>query len=188
MFEIMLPLACFVAVPLLLVAGVTCLVCCRGTNWRHLVRVSKIFVGCLALLLGGEVLLGFFQLTWRNLPGGILAAGILVSGILWVLLVLGCLLPAEMREVAPVLRWGLKGTTLLCAALVVYTAVFFGGLVAAFAYGQDERVIEHQGQTLVEVEDGWLDTVYEYYEYHGPLVRGSRRLYDSMYEPLDGIK
>ena len=52
-----------------------------------------------------------------------------------------------------------------------------------FAFGDTEKVVEYQGQTLVEVDDGFMDPHWSYYVYHGPLVRGRERVYED-YEPL----
>ena len=48
------------------------------------------------------------------------------------------------------------------------------------------KVVEYQGQTLLEVDTGFLDPLYDYYEYHGPLFRGNERLYSSQYTHIWG--
>ena len=185
MYEVFLPVS-LCGAALLAVIGLGCLLYCRGKNRRHLAWCAGIFISALALLFGGEVLLSLWGLTWRNLPGGVLCAIIMFSGAVGILLTLGCFLPLELPDVAPVLRWAVKGTALLSAGLVLFYALTFGTLLAVFGFGGSEQVVDYQGQALVEVEDGWLDTVYEYYEYHGPLVRGNHCLYTSPFTHIWG--
>lgn len=172
---------------LLALAGGGCLIFCRGTGTRYLARTAWVFATSFILFAGGNLLLERFGLAWRNLPSGVFCAVLLISGALGVLFTLGCFLPLEMSEVAPVLRWTVKGLALLSAGLVLYCALVYGVLFAVFAYGGGERVLEYQGQTLVEVDDSFLDPIYHYYEYHGPLVRGSEPVYERQYSRLDGI-
>lgn len=171
---------------LLALEGLLCLIRCRGTNSRHLARTAWVFVPTLVLFAGGGLILGQFGLAWRNLPSGFFCTVLLISGALGVLFTLGCFLPLEMPEVAPVLRWALKGVTLLSAGWVLYCALIYGTLFSAFSYGGEERMLEYRGQALVEVENGFLDTIYDYYEYHGPMVRGTEPVYARQYTPLGG--
>lgn len=78
---------------------------------------------------------------------------------------------------------GGKGAVLFFAAVVLLVTLWLGPLVLAFAYGNPERIVEYQGQTLLEVDDGFLDPHWSYYVCHGPLFRETERLYDE-YEPL----
>ena len=183
--ELVLP-ADLAGAVLLALVGLGCLIFCRGAGRRYLARTAGVFLSALALFLGGEVVLGLFDLTWRNLPSGLFCAALLISGALGILFTLGCFLPLEMPEVAPVLRWAVKGMALLSAGLVLCCALFYGPLFAVFAFGGEERVLEYQGQTMLEVENGFIDPIYDYYEYHGPLVRGAELVYARQYTPLDG--
>ena len=183
--DLALPAALAGAVLLALV-GLGCLIFCRGTNRRHLAWTACVFVPVFLLFVGGNLLLGLFGLTWRNLPSGLFCAVLLISGALGILFILGCFLPLEMPEVAPVLRWAVKGMALLSAGLVLCCALFYGPLLAVFAFGGEERVLGYRGQTLLEVENGFMDPIYDYYEYHGPLVRGAELVYARQYTPLDG--
>lgn len=169
----------FLCLPLLALLGIGCLFYCRGKNRRHLALTAAVLCDSLLFLLGGEVLLGCFGLTWRNLPAAFLWTVALISGFLCVLLTLGCFLPLELHRWPAALRWGTKITALVCAVLVVYHAAIFGFLLLVFAWGEREQVVEYQGQTLVEVDAGFLDPLYDYYAYHGLLFRGSERLYSS---------
>ena len=184
MIETLFPAAFCGGVPVIGAAGLFCLAKCGGRDRKYLAWTAVVFLCCLFLLLGGSALLGHFGLAWRNLPGGLLCLGLLLSGLLGVVLTLGCFLPMEMPDLAPVLRWTVKTTLALSAVAVLFYAVTFGPLFSALAFEGDERVVTYEGQRLLESEDNWLDTVYEYYEYRGPLVRGSQRLYHSMEAPL----
>ena len=180
LYELLFLAAFYGAMPLTAVFVVAVLILCRGRNWKHLVWAAGIAFGTAVLLFAGEKLLNVFGLAWRNRVAGGLCIVLFLSGLLAILLMLGCLLSAEMKELAPVLRWLIKGIALLCAGLTVCFALFYGGFFAALAYGGGEQVVEYRGKTLVEVEDHWLDTVYEYYAYRGPFVRGEEALYKSL--------
>lgn len=165
--------------PLMALAGLGCLFFCKGKERRRLTWAAGVFLSALALFFGGMVLLGFFDMTWRNLPAAVLCGVLLVSGWAGIVLTLACLLPMEWKEVAPVLRWASKGVIVLFAAVVLVVTLWLGPMLLAFAYSGGERVVEYQGQTLLEVDEGFLDPCYSYYPYHGPLVRGTERLYSS---------
>ena len=171
---------------LLALIGLGCLLFCRGKSRRYLARTAYVFVPTFALFIGGELLLGMFDLTWRSLPAGIFCGVLLLSGIIGILLILCCLLPLEMSELAPCLRWTVKGAALASAGLVLYCALVYGGLLALFGFGGGERVLEYQGQTLLEVDRSFLDPLYDYYQYHGPLVRGNEALYEGLPTHIDG--
>lgn len=178
MFPMLLP-GCAV----LAVVGLGCLIYCKGKYHRYLARTAAVFLGALALLLGGGLLLDCFGLTWRNLPSLALCGILLVSGWVGIIFTLTCFLDVKLPELAPILRWAAKGAVAFFAAVVFIVTLWIGPLGIAFVYGNPERVVDYQGQTLLEVDDGFLDPHYSYYEYHGPLVRGKERVYDG-YEPL----
>lgn len=163
--------------PLMALAALGCLFWCRGRNRRYLAWAAGVFLGVLALFFGGMILLGFFGLTWRNLPALILCTVLLVSGWAGIVLTLACLLPQEWPELAPVLRWTVKGGALLLSSVVLITTIWFGPIFIAFGFGGGERVIQYQGQTLVERMEGFLSPDYSYYSYRGPLVRGTERIW-----------
>ena len=56
----------------------------------------------------------------------------------------------------------------------------------ALVYGNSERVVKYQGQTLLEVDKGFLDPWYSCYAYYGPLVRGMERIWESPYPIKEG--
>lgn len=164
--------------PLMALAALGCLLWCRGQNRRYLAWAAGVFLGALALFFGGMILLGFFGLTWRNLPALILCTVLLVSGWAGIVLTLACLLPQEWREVAPVLRWTVKGGALLLSSVVLVTTIWFGPFFIAFGFGGGEQVVKYEGQVLVERMEGFLSPDYSYYPYHGPLVRGTERVWN----------
>ena len=180
LYELLFLATLYVAMPLTALFVVSVLILFRERNRRHLVWAAGIAFGATGLLVAGEKLLNVFGLAWRNCVAVGLCIVLFLSGLLAILLMLGCLLPAGMEDLAPVLRWLIKGIALLCASLTVCFVLFYGSFFAALTYGGGEQVVEYQGQTLVEVEDHWLESVYEYYTYRGPLVRGEEALYKSL--------
>ena len=172
-----------VASPLLALTGLACLLGCRGKSHGRLAWAWGILAGSLVLSQGGGLWLQSLGLAWRSRPNQLLGWAIWLSWLGVNGFTLGCLLPLELPDLAPVLRRCLKGAVLVCAALSVTSALTFGGLILAFS-GTEERVIRYQGQVLVEETGGFLDPEYNYYVYHGPLVRGSQSLYGARLEPL----
>ena len=166
------------------IIGVCCLVLCRGEeNHKHLVRTTEVFLGTLALLAGGDILLKQFGLTWRGAPEAVLFGVMLVSGWLGVLFTLACFLPLNRPGSNRFLRRAAKAVALFFGALLLVVSLWVGPMMLIFACGDDERVVEYEGQTLVEVNDGFMDPHWSYYVYRGPLVRGRERVYED-YEPL----
>ena len=165
---------CIVLVPV----GIGCLIRCRGKNHRRLVWAAAVFLGALALLFGGEILLGFFGLTWRSRAMLILCGTLLASGWVGIGFTLACALPMEMPNLPEAMRWVAKATTVFFAAVVFLVTLCFGPLALVLIFDNEERVVEYQGQTLLEVDDGFMDLHYSCYEYHGPLVRGTERIYE----------
>lgn len=175
-FVLMFPLALW-GCPLLALAGVGCLALYRGPHRRKLVWTAAVFLTALTLFFGGNILLGFFRLTWRNLPAGVLCLVLLLSGWTGIVLTLMCILPQKWKEVAPVLRVGVKAAVSFFAGLVLLVSLWFGPMLLAFAYGSRDQVVDYQGQRLVERMEGFLAPDCNYYVYHGPLLRGTERVY-----------
>ena len=183
--EILFPLAA-VGVPVLGLAGLYCLLFCKGEeHYKHLVRTAAVFLGAAGLLTGGGAVLGLFGLAWRSGPSVVLFGVMLVSGWIGVALTMACLLPRQWPVVGVVLRRAVKGGLQFLAVLVLLVSLWQGPFLMMFAFGDMERVVEYQGQTLLEVDDGFMDPHWSYYVYHGPLVRGKERVYDE-YSPLWG--
>lgn len=186
LFEALFTATCWVAAPLMAIAALWCLLSCHGRKHLRLVWVAGIFAGSAALLGGGGLLLRQLGLAWRNGPAATLALAFLVSGLAVTILTVDCLIPLEMPDVAPILRRTIKGTALVCAMLILFYAVTMGAIFGMFVFGGDERVLDYEGQKLVEVDDSFLDPVYNYYEYHGPLLRGAQQIYGHQLTTLDG--
>lgn len=182
-FYLLFPMA-LIGFWLLALTGAACLIRCRGKNRRYLAWTAAVFLGALALYFGGLILLGFFQLTWRNLPALILCTVLLLSGWAGIILTLACALPMEWPNVPLILRWPAKGLLVLCAALVLLMTLWIGPLGIAFVYGDSDRVVECQDHRLVERREGFLSPDYSYYAYHGPLVRGTERILNTV-DPIE---
>ena len=184
----LLTFACLAAVPTLALCGIFCLVFLPREGRPHLLPTVAVFAGAFLLLVGGGRLLERFGLAWRNLPSGALSLLLLLSGIAGVVFTLGALLPAELPKLPAVLRWIIKAAAAASAALVLFYALALGGIAINMAFGGEERVVEYEGQTLVEVDRSFLDPWYVYYAYHGPLVRGNEILYDGPTPPWGDVR
>lgn len=182
-FDMLFPLT-LTGVLILALVAIGCLSRCRGKNRRHLAWAAGVFLTALVLFFGGLILLGFFRMTWRSLPSMILLGTLLVSGWMGIVLTMGCFLPMEWPGIPAPLRWVSKGAALLFATVVILETLWFGPLLIVWGFGGEERVVEYEGKTLLEVDESFLEPDYRYYLYHGPLVRGTERLYHE-YEPLD---
>ena len=69
----------------------------------------------------------------------------------------------------------------MLGAMVLSSVGLFWGLWGIFVtYGGGERILAHEGCLLVEVDRSFLDPMYDYYEYRGPIFRGSREIYSTV--------
>ena len=161
--------------------GIWCLRNCEGKARKYLVLDSIVFLVTLALHFGGSIVLGFLGLTWRNVPGAVLWTVLVGSFLIWIVLALCCFLP-QTGEIG----WVNQGIVILFAVVTFLVVLWVGLIVLAFGYGETEKVVEYHGQTLLEVDDGFMDPHWSYYAYHGPLVRGTERIYDGYESPLSG--
>lgn len=161
--------------------GIWCLRNCEGKARKYLVLDSIVFLVTLALHFGGSIVLGFLGLTWRNVPGAVLWTVLVGSFLIWIVLALCCFLP-QTGEIG----WVNQGIVILFAVVTFLVVLWVGLIVLAFGYGETEKVVEYRGQTLLEVDDGFMDPHWSYYVYHGPLVRGTERIYDGYESPLSG--
>ena len=169
----------------LALTGLYCLFFCKGeTNYRHLTWTAAVFLGAAGLLIGGDALLGCFDLAWRSAPSAVLFGVMLVSGWIGVVFILGCFLPLEIPQFHRYLRRGLKAAVLFFGVLVLLVSLWVGPIMFMFVYGDTERVLEYQGQTLLEVDDGFMDPHWSYYVHHGPLVRGKETVWNGQV-PID---
>lgn len=182
--ELLWTVGLWAAAPLTAIAALWCLLFCRGEPHGKLAWAWGVFAVSVLLLVGGGWILGRFGLAWRDLPGGLLAWARIISWPALCIFTLGCLLPMELPELAPVLRRGMKLGVLASAGLSLCAVLTLGVPLAVFSYDNHERVVEYRGQTLVETDEGFLDPEYHYYVYHGPLLRGNRSLYGPQMERL----
>ena len=164
-------------VPVLIGVGIWCLRRCEGKARKYLVWDTLVFFAALALLFGGDIVLGFFGLAWRNLPGAVLWAVLVVSFLTWIILTLRCSV-SQMDDIG----WVNKGIIIFFGGVVLLMTMWLGLLIFAFGYCREERVLEYQGQPLVEVDMSWLHPTYHYYEYRGPLFQGSELIYREHYQ------
>ncbi|NBI65355.1 hypothetical protein D1646_00735 [Pseudoflavonifractor sp. 60] len=154
----------------ILVLGAIWIDCLRNGEGRRrtcLVWDTGLFFASLALYLGGSIVLRSFGLAWRSLPEAILVGVVMVS--FWAGLGLSC----SLCELDGLTKWGI----IILAGVVFLVTLWLGLFIFAFKISVEERVIEYQGQTLLEEYTDFPDVQYDYYEYHGPLVRGRGRIY-----------
>lgn len=160
------------AAAVLLAAAVYCLlpgrVACEPKSRRALGWVLVLFLAVSLLQLTGEFTLAMFGLAWRSWLVSFLQGAALVLAVVWTLLVgLSVLCRDEAYSVVRKIILGVS----IC--VVIGSAVTEGLFFWAFS-AVEERVVTSQDQMLVEEDRGFLDHLYVYYEYHGPLVRGAR--------------
>lgn len=175
-----------IGVPVLGIAGLYCLLFCKEEeHYKHLLRTAAVFLSSAALLMGGGFLLERFGLAWRSAPSAILLSGMMVSGWIGLIFTMSCLLPRQWPLVGTAVRRTVKGGLLFLTVLILLTVLWLGPILMMFAFGDTEKVVEYRGQTLLEVDDGFMDPHWSYYVYYGPLVRGRERIYDQEW-PING--
>ena len=153
--------------------GVVCLFLVKGKLRAHMAVAVGSFLGALALWAGGNRVLGQFGLAWRNCVVWPLALVMFCGGVWGIVCDVRCL--RELLRNHEAIRLG--ATVLSVAAGVMI--LWYGGLIGAIAVGLGagpERVVSWEGQRLVEVDESFMDILYVYYPYHGPLVRGAERV------------
>ena len=170
--------ACLVfALPAMSIIALVSLVTWRGRRRKQLGILSAFFIGGLALLVGGSFVLGRNGLAWRTLPLNILMVVIMISGVVGLVFLTAIILSMPLPDLATVLHVLFKLVTIACASLLLYFALTIGFILFIFSVGETDRVVEYQGEILVEVDKSFLDPWYIYYPYHGPLVRGNTPVY-----------
>ncbi|MEH2937993.1 hypothetical protein [Lawsonibacter sp. JLR.KK007] len=173
-------------VPILGVISMGYLLRCDEKRRQRMVRTAAVFLGALVLMIGGNFVLSFFGLAWRRTSWAVLLGTVLISSWVGISLVMDGFLCGEWLGVSLILRWVIKSVVvLLTGAVLMVSMVLF--IFACALFGDDlGKVIEHQDQPLVEVDDGFLDSHYSYYAYYGPLVRGMERIWESPYPIKEG--
>lgn len=171
LFEALYWITGLVALPVLLFAAMHCLTVCQGKRRSWLGGCMALTAAALVLLSGGGSLWKGLGMTWRNGPALTLCALALAGAVGTTVLTLTCLLPSRMPGMPAALRGAIKIGAVLCAGLALTIGLGYGAIVSGLVYGDREWVVEEQGQRMVKVS-AW-DGVYDFYPYHGPLVRGT---------------
>lgn len=178
---------------------VTCILCAAGSvvllAWmdsalivsrdKTLLRMGLMSAVPVGLLAGGNLLMKPFDLAWRNLPGGLMAIASFIGivavlfGTAWRTLTR----PMEGRSLGA--QAVTRITVLAGTAVFLFYFLILAPWAACFTYAGQERMITYKGQTLLEVDNSFLDPMYDYYTYHGPVFRGAELLYSSQEHRLD---
>lgn len=145
----------------------------RTSGWTRRLAWGNFALLTLPLLVGGlgGWLLSRRDLAWRScvkLPCGM----IYVAGFLLLLVWAGVFLWRQIEWWRPVIREIGRLVILAVTGFLVLTVGWYGMLFGAIWAGSD-RVTEYRGQTVV-AEQVWMD--WDYYAYHGELVRGKDAL------------
>lgn len=145
-------------------------------KWRKRLGVAFLTMAAPALLLFlGNWLLDKLDLAWRNS----LAWGFALAAWAGLAAVLVCAALCLGEKLGRHRIWKLiLGVVALCVSL---SALYWCALFASLSFGS-ERVIQHEGARVVEVDRSFLDPQFSYYAYHGPLVRGSEQLHSAIGE------
>lgn len=151
----------------MLVIWAVCVARCPGKR-RALLALFAVTAALAAVLFGGRWLLEQNGLTYRTwlLEG--------LSIVLWAAgLALGILTVRHfhswLKETLPKLApWGMA-LGLYCLVCVMLCGTVLGGL---WAIGPGEEVGFYHGRQVVQGRWTWMETSYDLYKYHGPLVRG----------------
>ena len=178
---------------------VTCILCAAGSvvllAWmdsalivsrdKTLLRMGLMSAVPVGLLAGGNLLMKPFDLAWRNLPAGLMAIASFIGivavlfGTAWRTLTR----PMEGRSLGA--QAVTRITVLAGTAVFLFYFLILAPWAACFTYAGQERMITYKGQTLLEVDNSFLDPMYDYYTYHGPVFRGAELLYSSQEHRLD---
>lgn len=149
--------------------GIALTLAVRSSGWKKI--AAWIDFGFLALMLlvgcvGGAVL-GAFGLAWRSCIKAV--CGLLfVAGVLILMVWAAAFVWRSIAWWKPVTRFFGHCVIAIVSVVFLVMAGWYGLLFAAIWAG-DDHVTEIDGRVLV-VEQSWMD--WEYYAYHGPLVRG----------------
>ena len=136
---------------------------------RGLFALFFSLLGLAGVLFGGAWMLEAHGLTWRTwFQGGL-------SLILWL-----TGLTTGIMTVIYAGRWlsergkGVKTVVTALSALCFVSAMAVGTVLGGlWCLGPGEQVVTYEGRRMVLGKWTWMDTSYELYEYHGPLVRGA---------------
>lgn len=172
---------CILAIPLL-----AALLLALKTSGKKRILAWCIFaLLALPLAVGGAggLLLSAYGLAWRScvkLPVGFTYVAGVLALLVWALVFLW----RQIENWRAVIREIGRMAILLGGGFLILVVGWYGLLFSAIWAGSD-WVTEYNGQTAV-AEQNWMD--WDYYEYHGPLVRGEKALghsYNRVPEPKE---
>lgn len=161
---------------LIVPAGISLSLAVRLSGWKRWAAWGNFALLALPVLVGGTggMLLSAGGLAWRScvkLP----CALSYVAGILMLLVWAGEFLWRQIAWWKPVIREIGHCVILAAVALLLLVLGWYGLLFGAIWAGSDREVVIRE-ERMVE-EQSWMD--WDYYAYHGPLTRGSKRIYSS---------
>lgn len=172
--------------PLLLLAAVCVLTLntLPPQRRRGLFALFFSMLGLAAVLFGGAWVLDQRGLAWRTW------AQEDMSAILWLLgLVTGILTVVYARRWLPERHPTAGRIVVRLSVLCLASAMFVGSVTGAlWCMGPGETVGTYRGRKVVQGKWVWMDTSYNLYEYHGPLVRGKDSITWGEMPLLDGVK
>ena len=136
---------------------------------RGLFALFFIMLGLSAVLFGGAWILDRNGLAWRTWFQESLSLALWLEG-----------LTTGIMTVVYAGRWlsergrTVKGVVTGLSAFCLASAMFVGTILGAlWCMGPGEQVVAYHGRKMILGKWVWMDTSYELYEYHGPLVRGA---------------
>lgn len=167
----------------LIVAGIAVVGMALLTIWCLFDRRSQgrgplliwvvLFLAALALLAPGSLALNLFGLAWRS--RAVYALVLLTGGACLGVLVqtFRCFRRLLEGRSIPVRGAALTVTGIACALVIVLMA-WLGLLLLIFSWS--DRVVTWEGQAVVEVNESFPAPLFRYFDYHGPIIRGSGQL------------
>ena len=148
----------------------SCICCFRapqGVFRRAGISAMGVLVGTVAIWQGGNNVLEKFDLTWRSWVNTCFLVVMILACLAIPICAAGCMYKRK--------QWLFQMMCLLCVAELLIGG-WWGIFFAALSY-QPERDIVWEGRALVEEDQGFLGTRFEYYPRVGPLLKGRETVY-----------
>lgn len=152
------------AVVLMGLEALSCLLTCQGKRRTRLLYAAAGLGIVLLLWWGWDALLRLIGLSWRRWVQTAFGVAALVLGMAGAFLTVHC---GAERRTGRLWHEAAVGIALL---MLLTCSVTIGPFLLAFSYAP-ERVLEVQGQPLVEEDESFLDPYYVYYIGFGLLLR-----------------
>ena len=159
-----------ILVVLVLVWIGACICCFRaspGAFRRAGISAMAVLGGTLVIWLGGNSVLGKFDLAWRSWVNTCFLVVMILACLAIPICAAGCMYKRR--------QWLFQMMCLLCVAELLIGG-WWGTFFAALSY-QPERDIVWEGRALVEEDQGFLGTRFAYYPRVGPLFKGKETVY-----------